>query len=360
MARDQDANAIHSIGACHGPLRGRLANPARQFVVGNRLARGFAAKLAPNLFLERRAADGDRHGKLPAPAGKILSQFAAKLVQKRMGAWDYCTVKELPQSLQVGPQQLPIGKLEKANPFIGRAGKQRTDRAFQHRRDNPLPLDTCPARSLAEDSGERVPEAAVRFKSAFKDRVIELCTVADSGERAGQPMAAAPCGETHAIVLLEPAPSPLRRDPEILQFDGRERFIWRGLDTRHQFRRPGRRSASGFQRPASFAGPVPGGHAVLNRPKEFDVFRPWTRRTGRTTKDARSSHGYVEHAVVAGIFAGKGFLHLAARRQEFSSFIQFHALILSYPSTEKAMLDSIRDSEQNLALFRNQTLASAV
>src|SRR5436190_121789 len=173
-----------------------------------------------------------------------------------MLARDNAAVEPPPHRFQIVLQHSPVGVFQKIYSLIRSACEHRAERGFQHCNYDTMTIFTTAAWGIAKNPAECFPETAVRLETAVENSVIQTSALPDPHKCTGQPVAAAPGGEAHTVMLLKPSPGAFRGDTEIAQFCRLETCVRRSFHTRNQFLGPFRWLAIGLQWMTAFAGPI--------------------------------------------------------------------------------------------------------
>src|SRR5690349_1984882 len=107
---------------------------------------------------------------------------------------------------QVIRKRFAFDVFEKPKAVIGGAGEQGPQGRLDTRHHNAIAGFAAPARCFPKRSHKGLAETAVRLEPAVKGRVIQTSPLAYPHKCPGHPVASAPGGKTHPVVLLEPAP----------------------------------------------------------------------------------------------------------------------------------------------------------
>ena len=133
-------------------------------------------------------------------------------------------------------------------------------------------------------------------------------------------------GESHAIVLLEPAPRTFRWNTQFAQRGCIPSFLGFGFDRLFQAGGPVGRAAGRVERTAQFAGTVTGENGLLWCTEKLAILRLGRARrfARRPTKDPRRAHSHKKHPLIGGVLTGKRREHLLTRRQQSKGGLVSH------------------------------------
>jgi len=128
MARDHDRDSVHAVGRADGPRRAGLADASRHVAVRPRLAVRDREQRAPDLFLERRAADHQRQVEVLAPAREVLVELLAQPLEPAIAPGHERGTETLAQRLQLRLEHAPVAELEQAHAFARGTRNERAHR----------------------------------------------------------------------------------------------------------------------------------------------------------------------------------------------------------------------------------------
>ncbi len=204
VTRNDDRNSVIAVRSAYRALRTRPSNLASLLLVADCLTIRNTLKALPRSHLERRSTKNNRHRELLNLPREVELQLLLETTDMLVLSRHNSAVEPFLQATDLCFQHAAIGKLEKTNPFRGRASDHWSKRS-QEPRDDKWRERITPRGCPVERSRERIAETAGGVEAVRVPDSFPLFTVPNVSKREPQAPSSLISVERDAVMAKEPA-----------------------------------------------------------------------------------------------------------------------------------------------------------